>query len=246
MQPGGTLQSLEIPSEFRTSVSMDFIVSLPLTASDHTAILVLVDYFSKMAHFVPTTNYLHAQETAAPFMHTVIRLHTCPGEIVSPRDPRFTSNFFREFCKLAGVHQNMSSDGQEDSLRPQFDGQIERVSQVLEDILRHYFGPLQDDWDTYLDSLEFAYYSSWHESLGTFPFKLLWGRNPQSPGQATHLSTTQAVAPEIPAAADFLQRRDLLQDRRKSACRLQETGKRSILTWIVVTSILRRERRYFS
>ena len=130
---------------------------------------------------------------------------------MSDRDPHFTSNFFKGFCKLAGVHQSMSS-----AFHPQADGQTERVNRVLEDMLRHYVGPLQDDWDTYLDSLESAYNSSWHESLGTSPFKLLCGRNPQSPGQATHLSTAQAVPSKIPAAADFLQRRGfaLVQARK--------------------------------
>ena len=109
MRPGGTLQSLKLPSEPWTSVSMDFIVSLPLTASGHTAILVLVDRFSKMAHSVPMTDDVNAQDTAALFMHNDIRSHGCPGEIVSDRDPRFTNNFLKELCKLAGVHQRMSS-----------------------------------------------------------------------------------------------------------------------------------------
>jgi transposase InsO family protein len=122
---------------------MDLIVSLPLTSVGHTAIVVFVDRFSKMAQFVATTDQVSAKDFALLFRHHVLRLHGCPRDLVSDRDPRFTSNIFRELCALMGVQQNMST-----AFHPQSDGQTERVNRVLEDMLRHFVGPLQDDWDT--------------------------------------------------------------------------------------------------
>ena len=58
------------------------------------------------------------------------------------------------------------------AFHPETDEQTERINRVLEDMLRHFVSPLQDDWDAYLDALEFAYNNSWHQSIDTSPFKL--------------------------------------------------------------------------
>ena len=116
--PGGLLQTLPVPPGLWDSVSMDLITSLPLTDHGFTAIIVFVDRLSKMAHFVPTVNEVSAVDCAQWFRHQVLRLHGCPRNVVSDRDPRFTSNFFAEFCRLAGVEQHMSS-----AFHPQSDGQ---------------------------------------------------------------------------------------------------------------------------
>jgi hypothetical protein len=83
---------------------MDLTVSLPLTSAGHTAIVVFVDRFSTLAHFVATANQVLAKDFALLFRHHVLRLHGCPCDLVNDQDPRFTSNFFRELCALMGVH----------------------------------------------------------------------------------------------------------------------------------------------
>ena len=97
-KPGGLLQSLPIPPAPWSSVSMDLIASLPLTAADHTAIVGFVHRLSKMAHFVPTNDNVSAKEFARLFQHHVIRLQGCPVASVSDRGPRFTSQVFTELC----------------------------------------------------------------------------------------------------------------------------------------------------
>jgi len=64
---------------------------------------------------------------------------------------------------------------------PQTDGQTERVNRVLQDTLRHYISPSQDDWDTHLPLIEFAINSSKHASTGETPFFLNYGRHPRTP-----------------------------------------------------------------
>jgi hypothetical protein len=64
---------------------------------------------------------------------------------------------------------------------PQTDGQTEHANRTIEEILRCYVNPHQDDWDEHLDTLEFAYNDSLNASTGFTPFYALYGRNPYSP-----------------------------------------------------------------
>lgn len=105
----GLLMPLQIPARPWWSVSMDLITALPETGNDYTSILVFVDRWSKTSHFVATKTELTAVDCAALFRHHVIRLYGFVDDIVSDRDPRFTSKFFSEFCRLTGTKQNMSS-----------------------------------------------------------------------------------------------------------------------------------------
>jgi hypothetical protein len=57
----------------------------------------------------------------------------------------------------------------------QIDGQTERVNCILEDMLRHYVNPVQDDWDEFLAVVELAHNSSWQESVRNTPFVLNYG-----------------------------------------------------------------------
>ena len=72
---------------------MDFIFGLAPDGQDQTGILVFVDRFSKMTHLVPVHATITAAETAVHFIDTVFRHHGLPDNIVSDRDPRFTSAF---------------------------------------------------------------------------------------------------------------------------------------------------------
>ena len=83
------------------------------------------------------------------------------------------------------------------SFHPQTDGQTERLNRVLEDMLRHYVSPSQDDWDEYLSMVEFAYNNSWQESIKTTPFLLNYGQHPSTP------VNRRINGSQVPAAKDF-------------------------------------------
>ena len=68
-----------------------------------TVILTVVDRFSKAAHFIPLGHLYTATMVARAFFSEIIRLHGIPASIVSDRDPMFTSEFWRELFRLAGV-----------------------------------------------------------------------------------------------------------------------------------------------
>src|SRR5262249_31229798 len=149
--PAGLLHPLLIPPNRWTHVSMDFITQLPLTKTGHDAIVVFVDLFSKMVHFAPLTTNANAPTAATIFFDTVFRLHGLPHFIVSERDARFTTQFWKALFKQLGTKLAMST-----TFHPQTDAQTERTNRTLEDMLRAYTNYRQDDWDQHLTAAEFA------------------------------------------------------------------------------------------
>ncbi|TYK07716.1 pol protein [Cucumis melo var. makuwa] len=97
---------LSVPEWKWENVSMDFITRLPRTLRGFTVIWVVVDRLTKSAHFVPVS-------------------------IISDRDARFTSKFWKGLQTAMGTRLDFST-----TFHPQTDGQTERLNQVLEDMLR--------------------------------------------------------------------------------------------------------------
>jgi hypothetical protein len=155
---------------------MDFITQLPVTKVGHDFILVFIDRLTKMVHLVPTITKVSAVESAKLLVHNVWRLHGLPKEIVLDRDPRFTSECWTEIMRLVGTKQSMSS-----AFHPQTDGQTELANAILEDMLRAYVSPQQDDWDECLDAAEFAINNAWQEAVRATPFELNFGHHPTTP-----------------------------------------------------------------
>lgn len=174
--PAGLLQPLPIPTKQWASVGVDFVVALPLTTTGFDAICVFVDRLTKMVHLCPTHTTCTAVDTADLFINHVFRLHGMPMSIVSDRGSVFTSAFFTHLCKTLQITQLLSS-----AYHPQTDGQTERVNRVMEDTLRHFIAPTQDNWDKLLPLVEFAINNSKHESTKETPFFLNYGINPSSP-----------------------------------------------------------------
>jgi hypothetical protein len=105
-----------------------------------------------------------------------VKLHGVPITIISDRDPRFTSKFWQAVMTKMGSTLQMST-----AFHPQTDRQTERMNRVLENMLKNYVDPCQDDWDKHLPMAEFAVNNSFNQSTKTTPFYLNFGEHPQTP-----------------------------------------------------------------
>jgi hypothetical protein len=175
---------------------MDFIEALP-KVHGKSVILTVVDRFSKAAHFIPLGHPYTATSVARAFFAEVVRLHGVPASIVSDRDPVFTSEFWRELFRLAGVKLHMSS-----AFHPQSDGQSEATNKIITMYLRCLTGDRPRQWLEWLPWAEFCYNTSYQQALKTSPFELVYGRPP--PAVRTYLSGEA----RLPAVERALQDRD--------------------------------------
>lgn len=138
--PAGKLMPLPVPKEAWHHVTADRIVDLPKTKKGHTAILVVVDRLTKMVRIAACKNESTAQDLAQIFVNMIWNLHGMPRYITTDRGPEFGAHILAmlgtEHCKSTAYH-----------LHGQSDGQTERMNKVLEDMMRHYVYPKQNNWD---------------------------------------------------------------------------------------------------
>ena len=174
--PAGLLRPLEIPEQRWDTVTMDFVTHLPVTSRKYDAITVFVDKLTKQAHFIPSKTTDSAVDVANNFFTNIFRLHGMPTTIVSDRDSKFTSHFWRRLHERLGTKLAMSS-----AFHQQTDGQSERAIQILKTMLRGLVNHKQNDWDLYLPAAEFAYNNAVHSSTGVSPFFLNYGFHPRVP-----------------------------------------------------------------
>jgi len=125
----GKLMPNLIPEKAWSHISADFITKLPL-AQGYDAILVVVDRFTKMAHFVPTTERTSTEGLARLFRDNIWKLHGLPDSIVSDRGPQFVAGIMKELNRMLGIETKLST-----AFHPQTDGQMERMNQELEQYL---------------------------------------------------------------------------------------------------------------
>jgi hypothetical protein len=85
---------------------MDFITGLPRMNKQHYSIMVVVEKLTKVVHFVPMKTTHTTANIAEIFMKEIARLHGIPKTIVSDRDTKFTSNFWRGLFKGFGTNLN--------------------------------------------------------------------------------------------------------------------------------------------
>ncbi|MCO5606968.1 hypothetical protein L7F22_061159 [Adiantum nelumboides] len=172
-QPG-LLQPLPIPDSPWESISMDFIFGLPKSIHGNTGIWTIVDRFSKQAHFIPVKKTIKVHQMATLFISQVFKYHGLPTSIVSDRDPRMTSNFWKGLFENLGTRLNFSS-----AYHPQTDGQSEIANFTVLDLLKAYVTEVdqRSQWEKYLPLVEYAYNNTVHTSTGKASFEVIERRS---------------------------------------------------------------------
>eukprot|EP00253_Pinus_taeda_P019316 PITA_19316 len=190
--PAGLLQPLPIPEWKWEIISMDFITGLPKTKRNNDSIMVVVYKLSKAAHFIPVQSTYRAVQIAHIFVQNVFRLHGLPKTIISDRDVKFTSAFWRALFAELGTQLNFST-----AYHPQTDGQTERVNQMVEDMLRACVMQKPTQWEDYLHLVEFAYNNGYHTSIQMSPFEVLYGRECRTPSNWSGPEDKLKLGPEM-------------------------------------------------
>eukprot|EP00253_Pinus_taeda_P006607 PITA_06607 len=223
--PAGLLQLIPIPEWKWETITMDFITGLPKSKRSNDSIMVVVDKLSKSAHFIPVQSTYRAAQIANIFMQNIFKLHGLPKVIISDRDVKFTSAFWRTLFEGLGTQLSFST-----AYHPQTDGQTERVNQVLEDMLRSYVMQQPTRWEEYLHLVEFPYNNGYHSSLKMSPFKVLYGRKCRTPSSWGGPEDKFLLGPEMLEEMEVMVKRvranlKMAQDRQKNFADRKRTFK---------------------
>ena len=151
-KPPELLVQPELPVRKWEHITMDFITKLPRTRRGNNMIWVIVDRLTKSAHFLAIRETDKFDTMARLYIKEVVSKHGVPVSIISDRDARFNSNFWRAFQRAMGTQLDMST-----AFHPQTDGQSERTIQTLEDMLRACAIDFGGNWDEHLPLVEFSY-----------------------------------------------------------------------------------------
>ncbi|MFS7946886.1 putative nucleotidyltransferase, Ribonuclease H [Helianthus anomalus] len=234
----GLYTPLPVPDGPWEDVSLDFVVGLPKTQRQKDSVMVVVNRFSKMAHFIPCAKTYDARQIANLYFQEIVRLHGIPKTLTSDRDVKFIGHFWRTLWKKLGSRLNFSS-----AHHPQSDGQTEVTNRSLGNLLRCLVGNNQKQWDLVLPQAEFAYNRSSHRSTGMSPFLIVYGRNPFTPLDLAPLPAIEHYSADGEARAnqikliheqvrDKITNNNIVYQRRANCKRKKVVFKEGDLVWI--------------
>nr|GEU99933.1 RNA-directed DNA polymerase [Tanacetum cinerariifolium] len=178
----GLYTPLFVPVAPWEDVSLDFVLGLPRTRRAKDSVMVVVDRFLKMAHFVPCSKTFDASQMARLYFAEIIKLHGILKTLTSDRDVKFVSHFWRTLWSCLGSKLQFSS-----SHHPQTDGQTDLVNWILVNFLRSLIRDNAKQWDLILPQDEFAYNRSVNRTTGKSPFEVMYGRNLITPLDLVHV-----------------------------------------------------------
>lgn len=192
------LHTLPIPTKPWDSIGMDFVGPFPEVVSDDgrkfNYLWVIVCRMTSMVHLVPVHTTMTACQLSGVYMREIVRLHGLPSSIVSDRDPKFTSKWWRELHKMLGSRLLMST-----SFHPQTDGMTERMNRLIGQMFRAGLRPDQRDWYGKVELTEFMINASVSDTTKFAPFELNGGYMPSMIREIRH---AEQIVPGVRAFAE--------------------------------------------
>ncbi|GJU79027.1 putative reverse transcriptase domain-containing protein [Tanacetum coccineum] len=144
-KPSGLLVQPDITQWKWENITMDFVTKFPKTTTGQDTIWVIVDRLTKSAYFLPMREDDMLEKLTRQYLKEVVSRHGVPVSIISDRDGKFTSHFWKSLNKALGTRLDMST-----AYHPETDGQSERTIQTLEDMLRACVLDFGKGWDRHL------------------------------------------------------------------------------------------------
>jgi hypothetical protein len=173
LNPHGSYTPLPIPNVPWEDISMDFVLCLPRTKRGSDSNFVVVDRFSKMAHFITCHKRGDASHIASLVFKEIVRLHGMPKTIVSDQDTKFLSYFWKTLWTKLGARLLFST-----TCHPQANEQTEVVNRTLSMLLRTMIKKNLKEWEECLPHVEFAYNRVVYSTTQLCPFEIVYGFKP--------------------------------------------------------------------
>ncbi|GKA40503.1 putative reverse transcriptase domain-containing protein [Tanacetum coccineum] len=182
----GLLVQHVIPVWKWENIIMDFVTKLPKTTNGQDTIWVIVDRLTKSVHFLPMKKTDSMEKLTRQYLKEVVSRHGVTVSIISDRDSKFASHFWRSLNK------------------------------ALEDMLRAYVMDFGKGWDKHLSLVEFSYNNSYHTSIKAAPFEALYGQKCRSPICWAEVGDAQLTGPKIvrETTEKIIQIKKRIQDAR--------------------------------
>nr|GFA08454.1 putative reverse transcriptase domain-containing protein [Tanacetum cinerariifolium] len=200
----------------KDNITIDFVTKLPKSTQGYNTIWVIVDRLTKSAIFTPIRETGPMDKLARIYLKEVVMRHEIPASIISDRDPRFASNFWRSLQNALGTRLDMST-----AYHLKTDGQSERTIQTFKDMLRACVINFGKGWVNHLPLVAFSYNNSYHATIKATPFESLYGRKCCLPICWTKVEEAQILGPELiqettEKIVQIKQRMQTTRDRQKS------------------------------
>lgn len=213
-KPNGALRPLDVPFGRWLDISIDFVTGIPTSRQGNDMIMVVVDRFSKRAHFIAMKKTYGSTGIVRSLFRYVFCYHGFPQTIVSDRDIRFASGYYKELTERLHIKLLKSTTN-----HPQTDGQTESVNKTLNRLLRTFCHNDHAVWDLFLPHLEFVYNSTPQSAVGAAPFEIDIGFIPNEPlmdtGNESSARNDTAVELTKKLEAITLRTRDYLMERQE-------------------------------
>ena len=178
----------ERPLPFAT-MSVDFMVKLPLSKGSDSILTVTDQGCTKAVILVPCREDMGVEAVTNLFKKCVFPHIGIPTKLISDRNTRFTSSWFKELCWALRIDQNMST-----AYHPQTDGQFGRINQTMEGLLQIFCNYQADDWAEWLAVVQYIINSHPLSTTKRAPYEIWMGHVPRA-----HQATKDLKVPDLMA-----------------------------------------------